>query len=176
MRKVLCWKIYKNDDFVLRDGSMTLFAARLNSGLTKQLLGYQLFPDASITVTDWDFIPHKHGNDEPCENCLVMFIKGFYWTAAPSMESVGNPKLLKLEEITKENFQKAQFDVVEDVRKSKCVFHYNYCMTGKWRCSSLSIKGIENGHWMRNPDTVFVGRRFQLIKCASKTILPRHIN
>lgn len=94
-------------DFVLMDGSKTLFAARLNSGLSKKLHGYTVYPGASLTVEDWDIIQLRHDEEEPMLNRLVMFIKGFSWTPAPSVNSFAHPDIDSAEEWTTDTFQKA---------------------------------------------------------------------
>jgi hypothetical protein len=97
-------------DFVLMDGSKTLFAARLNSGLLRKLLGYTIHPGASITIDDWDMILLQHKDDEPMLNRAVMFIKGFSWTPAPSINSFAHPDISSAKEWTTDTFQKALFD------------------------------------------------------------------
>jgi hypothetical protein len=145
-------------DFVLMDGSKTLFAARLNSGLTKQIHGYNILPGASITVLDWDIIPLCHSEVEPIMNRMVMFIKAFTWTTAPSINSFAHPEMASSDEWTTDTFQKAlfDFDMVRDVEQNKSIRMYNWCMdrkTGTWRYTGLAETGVVYGYWIRHEET-----------------------
>jgi hypothetical protein len=145
-------------DFVLMDGSKTVFAARLNSGLSKQLHGYSVLPGASLTVTDWDMIPLRHDPDEAIMNRLVMFIKGFTWTPAPSVNTFLLPEIDSANEWTTDCFQKARFDfaVVGQVAKQKCVRMFNWCLDKKtkdWGYAILQEIGVDYGYWIRHDST-----------------------
>jgi hypothetical protein len=138
-------------DFVLIDGSKTLFSARLNSGLSKQLHGYNVLPGAAMTVSDYNIIPLQHEKEQPIENRLVMFIKGFMWTTAPLVNTFAFPGVAEADDWTTDTFQKAifDFDVVRSVELTKAVRMYNYGMdkpTG--RCKDTrnhNAHGYQNG-------------------------------
>jgi hypothetical protein len=145
-------------DFVLMDGSKCLFSARLNSGLSGKLNGYSILPGASITVTDWEIIPLSHDVEEPIENRIVMFIKGFEWWPAPSVNCFAHPEIASSEEWTTDTFQKAvfEFDVVKQVDRTKCLRMFNWCLnkrTGQWSFDMLHETGMKHGYWIRHQET-----------------------
>jgi hypothetical protein len=117
-------------DFVLMDGSKTIFVARLNSGLSKQICGYNILPGASITVLEWDFIELRHCDVEPIMNRVVMFIKSFTWTVAPSINTFHYPEICSVDEWTTDTFQKAlfDFDLVADAERKKSIRMFNWIM------------------------------------------------
>jgi hypothetical protein len=144
-------------EFVLMDGSKTVFVARLNSGLTKQIHGYNVLLGASLTVTDHDIIPLIHSQIEPMLNRIIMFIKGFTWTPAPSLNTFAHPEIESLDEWTTDTFQKAVFenDLIGDVNRTKCIRMYNWCMNkkGTWHYAMLRETGVVHGYWIRHPET-----------------------
>jgi hypothetical protein len=145
-------------DFVLMDGSKCLFSARLNSGLSSKLHGYSILPGASMTVTDWEFITLSHDEEEPMENRIVMFIKGFEWHPAPSVNCFAHPEIAASEEWTSDTFQKAMFEftLVKEVEKTKTLRMYNWCKnrrTGQWAFEMLHETGVNHGYWIRQPET-----------------------
>jgi hypothetical protein len=142
-------------DFVLMDGSKTLFSARLNSGLSKQLHRYNVFPGASMTITDYDIIPLCHEEDEPIVNRMVMFIKGFSWTTAPAVNTFAFPGVAEADDWTTDTFQKAIFDFYV-VRSVETIRMFNYGMdkrTGRWHYSLLHETGVRHGYWIRHEET-----------------------
>jgi hypothetical protein len=145
-------------DLVLMDGSKCCFAARLNSGLTKKLRGYNVLPGASFTVKDYDMILLSHDTEEPILNRLVMFVKDFEWTTAPSANYFRYPEMAAAEEWTTDTFQKAlfDFDVVKDVEQSKCIRMFNWSInkiTKQWHYGLLHDTGVKHGYWIRHPET-----------------------
>jgi hypothetical protein len=124
----------------------------------KQLLGYNVYPGASITVLDWDIIPLRHKEDEPIINRIVIFIKSFSWSPAPSVNTFAFPDIASSDEWTTDTFQKALFDfsLVRDVEEHKCIRMYNGSMdkrSGTWHYSCLAETGVVYGYWIQHTET-----------------------
>jgi hypothetical protein len=140
------------------DGSKTLFAARLNSGLLNQIKGYSIYPGASLTVMDWEFVPLCHLEHEPILNRVVMSIKGFSWTPAPSINTFAQPEFESSDEWTTDMFQNKSIldlDLVCDVEKNKFIRMYNWCKNRKvtLHYSCLVETGVLYGYWIHHEET-----------------------
>jgi hypothetical protein len=149
-------------DFVLMDGSKAIFAACLNSGLSKQIRGYNIYPGASITVTDWDFIQLCHCEFEPIMNHVVMFIKGFSWTLAPSVNTFNHPEISSADKWTTDTFQKAlfDFDLVGDVETKKSIRMWTMDKKkGSWYYACLQETGVVYGYWICHAKTKHVWKQ-----------------
>jgi hypothetical protein len=115
-------------------------------------------PGASITVLEWDFIELRHCDFEPIMNRVVMFIKSFTWTPAPSINTFRYTKICSVDEWTTDMFQKAlfDFDLVADVEKKKSIRMFNWNMgqkTGTWRYTCLQETGVVHGYWIQYAET-----------------------
>jgi hypothetical protein len=145
-------------DLVLMDASKACFAARLNSGLTKKLHGYNVLPGASFTVKDYDMILLSHDFEEPILNRMVMFVKDFEWQTAPSANHFRYPEMAASDEWTTDTFQKANFDfdLVCDVERTKCVRMFNWTLNKnmkQWNYFMLHETGVKHGYWIWQTET-----------------------